>query len=479
MKERLQKILAQAGIASRRGSEILVREGRVTVNGQVITQLGTKADPETDTIAVDGHVIAVPTKYTYIMLHKPSGYVTTMHDPQGRPTVLDLLPKTLPRVFPVGRLDLDTEGLLILTNNGEFAQHVLHPRYMTEKEYLVQVMGQPSKHALEALQHGVEIDGTVTAPARVTVVSTTRERTRTTAWLRVVLHEGRKRQVRRMCEAVGLVIIRLIRTRVGTLRLGDLPTGAYRHLTATEVRSLVPSVALLEDKEGKKEHRMKRGLTVAIDGPSAVGKSVVGKAVADKMGYRFLDTGAMYRAITWLALERGIDLRDETALGKLAREAQVEIGPPTRHDGRAYSVCIDGKDITWDIRSPEVDQNVSQVSMLAPVRDALVARQREMASRGQIVMVGRDIGTVVLPEADLKVFLTAAPAERARRRFRELMERGQKADYGEILSSIEARDRLDSGRAISPLKPAPDAIVIDTTTLTIEEVVQAILRQVV
>jgi 23S rRNA pseudouridine2605 synthase len=237
--ERLQKFLARSGVASRRHAEALIQAGRVRVNGQAVTQLGTKVQPGQDEVRVDGRVVQLPADQVYLLLHKPAGVVTTASDPEGRQTVLDLLPQELQaqRVFPVGRLDLDSEGLLLLTNDGEFALHLTHPRYEQEKEYHALVQGRPAPAALDTLRRGVLLPGEArpTAPARVKFL---REGNAGTSWIAVTLREGRKRQVRRMLAAVGHQVERLIRVRVGPLRLGDLPPGRWRALTADEVSRL-------------------------------------------------------------------------------------------------------------------------------------------------------------------------------------------------------------------------------------------------
>lgn len=215
---------------------------------------------------------------------------------------------------------------------------------------------------------------------------------------------------------------------------------------------------------------------IAIDGPAASGKSTIGRRLADALGYIFFDTGVMYRAITWLALQRGLDVHDEAAMTRLAEETEIEILPPSKADGRPCDVVVDGKDITWETRRPEVDANVSIVSAYAGVRRALSAQQRRIGLRGHVVMVGRDIGTVILPEADLKIYLDASAEERARRRYEEIRARGGEAVYEEILATVRERDRLDSNRAIAPLRPAEDAVIIDTDHLTTDEVFERVRR---
>jgi pseudouridine synthase len=239
MKERLQKILARAGVASRRASETLIASGHVTVNGEPVTELGVKVDPETDRIEVDGRPIRLTSEHVYLALNKPKGVVTTAHDERGRVSVLDLI-ETSARVFPVGRLDRDSEGLLLLMNDGELAARLTHPRYGLEKEYVVRVPLPPSDEALRLLAEGIELDGTRTAPARVARASPPRaiKAKPDEHWVQVVVHEGRKRQVRRMLAAQGIPTLRLIRVRIGPLRIGELPPGESRPLTNREVESL-------------------------------------------------------------------------------------------------------------------------------------------------------------------------------------------------------------------------------------------------
>ena len=214
---------------------------------------------------------------------------------------------------------------------------------------------------------------------------------------------------------------------------------------------------------------------IALDGPAASGKSTVGRRLADSLGFLFFDTGIMYRAVTWIALEHDMNLHDETAITELAQNAQIDIRQPTQNDGRACDVVIGGKDVTWDMRSGNVDANVSVVSAYAGVRKALSEQQRRIGMRGRVVMVGRDIGTVVLPEADLKLYMDASAEERARRRYKEIVDRGEAADYDEILKKMIERDRLDSTRAVAPLRPADDAVILDTDTMNEEQVYTHIL----
>lgn len=230
--ERVQKLLARAGVGSRRVCDELVADGRVTINGEA-AEPGAKADPETDVVAVDGVRVGLRPGLAHYLVNKPTGVITTMSDPHGRPTVAELVPAE-PRVFPVGRLDAETEGLLLMTNDGDLAQQIAHPSHGVDKEYLAEVAGTPARGALRALRQGVELEDGVTAPARVAVMG---ERPGGSL-LRVTIHEGRNRQVRRMCEAVGHPVKRLVRVRIGPLSDRRLPPGEWRHLTQDEVRQL-------------------------------------------------------------------------------------------------------------------------------------------------------------------------------------------------------------------------------------------------
>ena len=226
--DRLQKVLAGVGLGSRRTCEELIDAGRVTINGRVAS-LGDKADVEVDRIEVDGVRIGTKPGLVYYLLNKPAGVVTSAADTHGRPVVTELVP-TEPRVFPVGRLDQDTEGLLLLTNDGDLTHQLTHPSFGVEKEYVAEVDGPPTRGELRRLREGVELDDGMTAPAQVALVEPT--------VMRITIHEGRNRQVRRMCAAVGHPVIRLVRTRIGVLADRSLAPGEWRELTVDEVRSL-------------------------------------------------------------------------------------------------------------------------------------------------------------------------------------------------------------------------------------------------
>jgi cytidylate kinase len=219
------------------------------------------------------------------------------------------------------------------------------------------------------------------------------------------------------------------------------------------------------------DERLPRPAIIAIDGPVAAGKTSVGKLLSRELRYRFLDTGLMYRAITWLALDRDIDVEDESALGRLAGETVMGL-----KDGDEGVIIVDGREVSEELRRPEVDRAVSLVSKVPDVRTALVEQQREIALEGRIVVVGRDIGTVVLPYADLKLFLVASVSKRAERRYVELTRQGYDVEYDQVLKDLEARDDLDTGRAHSPLRPAPNATLVDTDDIELGQVIERVLE---
>jgi len=236
--ERVQKVLAAAGVGSRRACEELIAAGRVAVDGEVVS-LGAKADPGSQVITVDGERVHTNPTLLYLLLNKPSGYVTTVTDPQGRPTVMDLVPAS-PRVYPVGRLDRDTEGLLVLTNDGELANRLAHPSYEVEKTYVAQIRGPAKRRAVRQLLDGVELDDGVARARSVRELGSSGDKT----LVEIVLAEGRKREVRRMLQAVNLPLERLARVRIGPLPLGDIAPGKFRPLNAAEVKDLYAAVGL-------------------------------------------------------------------------------------------------------------------------------------------------------------------------------------------------------------------------------------------
>lgn len=258
---RLQKILSTAGVSSRRASEALITEGRVTVNGETVTELGSKADPDVDDIRVDGRRVKTATARRYILMYKPRGYITSRSDPQQRPTVIDLLAKGGLRdyVYPVGRLDYDSEGLLLLTSDGELAKQLMHPSHGVAREYQARVRGVPDRHALERLSKGVVLDGRKTSPAEVTLEKVIETSRGDDAVLSIVLHEGRNRQVRRMCEAVGHPVVRLRRVRIGPIHDEHIRPGEFRDLDEREV-------AALKREASKGPHHRARGTEHAAPG---------------------------------------------------------------------------------------------------------------------------------------------------------------------------------------------------------------------
>lgn len=234
MLERIQKVIARAGIASRREAEKLISEGRVTLNGKVVEELGTKVDTDKDYIKVDGKLITRPEPKAYLILYKPRGYVTTTSDPEGRPTIMELLERVKGRVFPVGRLDYDTEGLILCTNDGDLTHRLQHPSHEVPKTYFAKVEGVPTPEEITKLRKGIKLEDGMTAPAKVKLV----RKVEANSWLEITIHEGRNRQVKRMVEAIGHPIIKLKREGLAFLTLGDLKPGEFRHLTAEEIKKL-------------------------------------------------------------------------------------------------------------------------------------------------------------------------------------------------------------------------------------------------
>lgn len=217
-------------------------------------------------------------------------------------------------------------------------------------------------------------------------------------------------------------------------------------------------------------------ITIALDGPAASGKSTLGERLAKELHYAYLDTGVMYRAVTLAVLKKGIDVNDETAVTKAAELMDLNVTRPSINDGRSNDIIMDGEDITWSIRTPDVERNVSKVSTYLGVRKAMTEQQRKIGKRGNIVMVGRDIGTVVMPDAEIKLYLDASTEERARRRTLELLERGKQVTFNDILNDMIRRDEIDSSRKIAPLRPAEDALIINSSQMNAEEVFNYILR---
>jgi 23S rRNA pseudouridine2605 synthase len=253
--ERLQKLLSAAGVASRRAAEDLIRQGRVSVNGQTITELGTKADLSHDDVRVDGRRVKAVARHRYVLVNKPKGYVTTLRDPQKRRTVLDLIGNVRDYIYPVGRLDYDSEGLLLMTNDGDLAAALTHPRHQVERVYKVRVTGVPDARTVERLSRGIVLDGRRTAPAEVRVAHGDRDANATSAVLVMTLREGRNRQVRRMCEAVGHPVEQLTRIRIGPITDAGLRPGQARELTADEVNALRKAVTARPERVERRRTR--------------------------------------------------------------------------------------------------------------------------------------------------------------------------------------------------------------------------------
>ena len=258
MQLRLQKIISAAGIASRRAAEKLISEGRVAVNGATVTELGTKADPEVDEIRVDDRRVKGPQHHRYLLLNKPRGYVTTRSDPERRRTVLDLLKGVREYVYPVGRLDFDSEGLLILTNDGELAARLTHPSHEVDRVYEAEVLGVPDAHDIDRLSRGVVIDGRRTSPAQIELLPERRTKGQTSV-LRITIHEGRSRQVRKMCDAIGHPVRTLKRIRIGPIADKNLRLGTYRELTAEEVRRLKSAGRKRSPQRPQRQNTERRG----------------------------------------------------------------------------------------------------------------------------------------------------------------------------------------------------------------------------
>jgi cytidylate kinase len=475
---RLQKALAEAGVASRRAAEAMIVAGRVTVDGSPAT-VGQRVDPEHQAVAVDGRRIGTVARHLYLALDKPIGVTSTVNDRHAERTVVQLVPTELRRragrLFPVGRLDRDSEGLILLTNDGDWGQRLSHPSFGVEREYAVGLARPLTRPEIEALLTGVRLDEGLarvvslrdaTAPETAKLRGATELGPEGLTWYRVTLAQGWRRQLRRMFAAVGVPVARLVRVRIGTLRLDGMHVGEVRELTAAE-----------RDRLGRAAppdpgtRTTKRGLVVSLDGPGSSGKSSVGAGAARDLGYRFCDTGLLYRAVTWLALDQGVDLADAAGLVVLVPDVFLAADA----DGRLTRVHVSGRDVTEQVRDGRVDRHVSTVAQLPEVRAALLPRQREIAESGRIIMAGRDIGTVVLPDADLHLWLEVSVEERARRR---AAERGLALDSpegAEILADLRRRDEVDSTRSTAPLRVPEDASIITSDGRALEETVVAMV----
>ncbi|MDQ3938812.1 MAG: (d)CMP kinase, partial [Chloroflexota bacterium] len=421
---RVQKALADAGVASRRGAEQLIAAGRVAVNGAPAA-IGQRIDPLRDELSVDGRPVAARPAPVYLALAKPAGVTSTVSDRHASRTVVELVPddvrRRAPRIYPVGRLDRDSEGLLLLTNDGEWAQRMLHPRHGVEREYAVGLARPLEAMQRHRLLSGIELEEGTTGLDTLTPATSAQLRrlgqllgpgVRRLAWYHATVRQGWRRQLRRMFAAVGVPVERLVRVRIGTLRLAGMSLGDVRSLSARERRQLD---ALVDEDRVLPAGR--RGLVVTLDGPGSSGKSSVGSAAARRLGYRFCDTGVLYRGLTWLALDGGADPHAAASLVPLVPRLDLVADA----DGRYVRLVVGAHDVTAELHTAAVDAQVSAVSRHPEVRTALLPVQRRLAAGGRIIMAGRDIGSVVLPDADLKLYLHVSLQERARRR---ALERG-------------------------------------------------------
>jgi 23S rRNA pseudouridine2605 synthase len=496
---RIQKVLADAGVASRRASEELVAAGRVSVNG-VAAVIGQRVDPGLDRILVDGHPLRRRPASVWLALHKPAGVTSTVADRHAASTVLDLVPPDLrrsaARLYPVGRLDQESEGLLLLTNDGDWAQRVLHPRHQVEREYAIGLRAPLSRDQVEQLTAGIALDEGLATLAGLRVASGVEiDRMETLAgrsharltWYRAVLTQGWRRQLRRMFAAVGAPVDRLIRVRIGTLRLDGLRSGELRPLTAAERDRLVADappparvaavsadparVSAVSADPARHVSAARRHVVVSLDGPGSSGKSSVGAAAAAAVGYRFCDTGVLYRGLAWLAAARGADPADGAALVVLVPD--LRLAPDEA--GRLARVIVDGRDVTGELHEARVDRLVSAVAADPGVRAALLPVQRALAAGGGIVMAGRDIGSVVLPDADLRLWLDVSLEVRAARRARQRDLDPSGAAGQAILEELRRRDAVDSGRTTAPLRVPEGAVIIDADERSFDQTVAAVI----
>ncbi len=466
---RIHKVLADAGVASRRRAEVLVSEGRVTVNGTT-AGIGQLVDPRHDQLSVDGRPIGSRQARVYLVLAKPAGVTSTVGDRHASQTVLDLVPAALrgdgARIYPVGRLDRESEGLLLLTNDGEWAQRMLHPSHGVEREYAVGLAGPLNPEQRVGVEAGITLEEGRARVVRLSEATSADVRqlgaligpsAAQLTWYRATLRQGMKRQLRRMFSAVGAPVHRLVRIRFGTLRLYGMALGEVRPLSQTERRHLNALVT----------ERGEAGLVVSVDGPGGSGKSTVGAGAAARLGFRFCDTGVLYRGLTWLALQRVVDLDDPRAL--VALVPQLELAPDDAE--RYVHVLVDGADVSDQLHTADVDREVSRVSLHAEVRAQLLPLQRALAAQGRIIMAGRDIGSVVLPDADPKIYLDVPVAERARRRAAERGELDDATAVARIEADLRRRDGIDSTRATAPLRVPDGATIVHTAGNTLDQTI--------
>jgi cytidylate kinase len=485
---RIGKALADAGIASRRAADALVESGRVTVNGAVAV-LGQRVDPERDVLLVDGRRVAHRPPAIYLAVAKPAGVTSTVSDRHAQRTVLSLVPRDVltraGRLYPVGRLDRDSEGLLLLTNDGDWAQRVLHPRYGVEREYAIGLTTELEAGQVRRLETGIDLEegaARLLSLRRASAAETDRlERSmgrsdRPLTWYRAGLTQGWRRQIRRMLAAVGAPVERLVRVRVGTLRLEGLAPGDLRELSVTErdrlARGAKGAARSRTRPEDGRSAGSRPGLRVSLDGPGSSGKSSVGAEAARRLGYRFCDTGILYRGVGWLAVADGIDQDDAAALVPLVPRMRVVADP----DGALRRLIADGQDVTDRLHTPAVDAAASAVARSAPVRAALLPVQRALAEEGRIIMAGRDIGSVVLPDAELKLFMDVSLEERARRRVQERGHAPGSREAAEVLAELGRRDRQDASRAAAPMTVPEGAILVGGDGQSFEQTVEQVVE---
>jgi len=493
---RIHKALADAGVASRRASEALVAAGRVTVNGEPAV-VGQRVTPGVDRLAVDGREVGGRPRQVHLALHKPAGVTSTVADRHAERTVVDLIPREIlqraGRVYPVGRLDRDSEGLLLLTNDGEWAQRVLHPSHGVEREYAAGIQLPLVGDQVAELLRGVTLEEGSARVVSIRRQTETETRRLTTmvggrtypgeqlTWYRVVLTQGWKRQVRRMFTEVGSSVERLVRVRIGAVRLGELAPGETRELSSQERDRLGSEPASgryrPSDTADRPRGATRRPLVVAIDGPGSSGKSTVGAGAGARLGYRFCDTGVLYRGLAWLAADQGIDVQDVAGLVALIPSLElVDAG-----EGRISRMLVTGTDVTDSLHAAEVDRMVSAVARVPEVRGALLHVQREIArahAPGGVILAGRDVGSVVLPDADLKIYLQVSIEERARRRAEQRGFRPDSKGARLIREELERRDGIDSSRETAPLVVPEGALTIDTDGHSLDHTISQVVAMI-
>lgn len=454
---RLNRFLAECGLGARRKVEDLIRSGRITVDGMPATEPGERVYPWQD-VALDGVFLSRIEK-RYFIFNKPRGVVCAVADKYDK-TVFDLLDARMKRLglFPVGRLDKESEGLLLLTNDGDFAQKLAHPSGGVVKRYDIRLDRSLTASDIETWAKGAVVDGKWVKPISVGFLNGQGAK----EWIRVCLREGRKRELRVMAEAHGFKVLKLVRTAIGKLEIHDLLPGEIREMNREEILEMTGIGG-----SRMKLERQCQPLVVTIDGPAGSGKSTVAKGAAARTGFRYLDTGKLYRAITLYLSDMGIPpVENESLIAALGNlELKLEGG----------RVLITGVDVTEKLHTPKVDGIVSLYSALPKVRERLLFLQRAQAGTPGLIADGRDMGSVVFPEAALKIFLTADARERAKRRFLEQSERGERVELEQVLSVVMARDRTDSTRTLAPLVIPPNAVIIDTTDKPAKEVVEEIV----